>query len=126
MARPVQGGAAIPVAIVGTEDGSGNIQSSGNGIAVSELEFAPVGSHQSGVSISSAFPIVNPPGATKLLIQALTQNVRFTLDGSAPTASRGFQLKANDPPTIIPISATTTVKVIEEAATANLQYQYGS
>jgi hypothetical protein len=128
MTRPVQGGAALPVAIVGTENSDGSVSSitSTGGIPVSELEFSPVGSHASGTTISSALPLVNPPGATKLLIQALSQNIRYTLDGSNPTASRGFQLKAGDPPVIIPISASTKVIVIEETATASLQAQYGS
>lgn len=89
------------------------------------FEFSPVGSHSDGATISSATTLTPPTGATKILIQALTQNVRFTLDGTAPTASRGFQLKAGDPPMLIPLGASTVLKVIEEAATADLQYQWG-
>lgn len=124
--RRVQAGPATPVVIVGTENSDGSTSPASSGIAVDELQFNPVGSHSDGLAISSAQALVNPPGATKLLIQALSQNVRFTLDGSAPTTSRGFQLRAADPPIIIPIGVNTTVRVIEEAATADLQYQYGS
>ncbi len=85
----------------------------------------PIGAHNDGLDISSAVALNIPSGATKLLIQALTQNVRFTVDGTTPTASKGFQLKAGDPPVVIPISSGTSVKVIEEAATADLQYQFG-
>lgn len=118
-------GPAMPVILVGSEGTDGTIISGGD-VGVNELQFSPVGSHQDGPVISTAQALVNPAGATKLLIQALDQNVRFTLDGTTPTASKGFQLRAGDPPVIIPISANTTVKVIQEAATADLQYQYGS
>lgn len=83
-----------------------------------------VGSHSDGATISSATTLTPPTGATKILIQALDQNVRFTLDGTAPTASLGFQLKAGDPAVMIPVGAGMTLKVIEEAATADLQYQW--
>lgn len=80
--------------------------------------------HKSGTVISGATTLTPPTGATHLLIQALTQNVRYTLDGTAPTASLGFQLRAGDPPVIIPIGAGIVVKVIQELATASLQHQW--
>lgn len=89
-----------------------------------ELVIEPVGAHNSGLSIATAQTIARPTGATKLLIQALTQNVRYTLDGTVPTTSVGFQLKAGDPPVIIPLGTRTIIKVIQEAATAALQYQF--
>jgi hypothetical protein len=90
-----------------------------------EFIFNPIGAHNSGLSISSAVTLTPPAGATKLLIQTLTQNIRYTLDGTTPTASKGFQLVAGDPPIIIPIGHDMTVKIIEEASTASLQYQFG-
>lgn len=97
-----------------------------NEALISSLSFYPVGSHYDGTDISSATTLTPASGATKLLIQALTQNVRFTLDGTVPTASKGFQLAAGDPPTLIVLSSNTTIKVIQEAATADIQYQWGS
>ncbi len=88
------------------------------------LRFDPVGSHVDGTDISSVVTLTAENGATKLLIQALDQNVRLTLDGTIPTASKGFQLVAGDPPVMVWI-AGSTVKVIEEAATADIQYQWG-
>lgn len=87
--------------------------------------FNPVGAHDDGETISSAVTLTPPEGATKLMVQAHVQNVRFTLDGTAPTASLGFQIAAGDPPIIIPLGNGTTIKVIEEAATADLQFQWG-
>jgi len=91
----------------------------------SELAFKPLGAHSSGLDVSSAVTLSVPSGATQLLIQVFTQNLRITLDGTTPTSTTGFQIKAGDPPIIIPVSWPITVKVIQEAATASLQYQFG-
>lgn len=87
--------------------------------------FNPLGSHSSGADISSAVTLTAPAGATKLRMQAITQNVRYTLDGSTPTTSSGFELLAGDPAIIVPIESNTTVKVIEETSAADLEYQWG-
>lgn len=98
-----------------------------NGSWEVHLPFDPIGAHQDGAVITGAVVLTDtkPDDATKLLIQALGQNVRYTLDGTVPTATKGFQLKAGDPPVIIPLHSSTVVKVIEESATADLQYQWG-
>lgn len=83
------------------------------------------GAHSSGLAIVTAQTLTPPGDSTKLLIQALDQNVRYTLDGTTPTASVGFQLLAGDPPVVVPIGVDTVIKVIEEAATASLQFQWG-
>ncbi|HEX8186470.1 MAG TPA: hypothetical protein VF747_17015, partial [Blastocatellia bacterium] len=75
--------------------------------------FIPVGSHNDGLAISSAVALTKPAGATKLRIQALTQNIRYTLNGTTPTSSKGFQLKAGDPPITLHIAGGVTVTVIE-------------
>lgn len=90
-----------------------------------QLVFSPVGSHSDGATISSATTLTAPATATKIMMQAISQNVRFTVDGTAPETAKGFQLKAGDPPLILPLGRNTTLKVIEEAATADLQYQWG-
>lgn len=129
MARVIQGGSATPVVIVGTEnpDGSTSVSETG-GVGVSDLRFNPYNAHVDGLSISSAQTLTPPDSnVTKLLIQALTQNVRITLDGATtPTATIGFQIKAGDPMMIIPIGSRTVIRVIEEASGADLQYQWGT
>jgi trimeric autotransporter adhesin len=94
----------------------------GNG---SPSVYSPVGAHNSGLDISTAKTLTKPTGASKIIIQALTQNVRFTLDGTAPTTTLGFQLVAGGVPFIIEVPGTS-IKVIQEAATASLQYQWVS
>jgi len=90
------------------------------------LMFNPVGVHSDGTDVSSAVELSPPALATKIMMQSLTQNIRFTLSaGTTPTTTRGFQLLAGDPAVIIPLGPSTVVKVVEEAATADFQYQWG-
>ncbi len=87
--------------------------------------FNPLGAHNDGLVITSAVVITLTTGATKILMQALSQNVRYTLDSTTPTATLGFQLKAGDPPIILILEDGVVITVIEETATADLQYQLG-
>lgn len=89
-----------------------------------DLPFTLVGSHTSNSSLGSAVTLTPPTGARSLLIQAITQNIRVTFDGTTPTASIGFQIRAGDPPTIVDVPTGTTVKVIQETAGAAVQYQW--
>lgn len=97
------------------------------GVQEADFHFTPVGSHAeaslSGTVATTPTPAAN---ATKIMMQAFTQNIRYTLDGSAPDANTGFQLGTALPnkPTIMPISGGT-VKVITETGTASFQYQWG-
>ena len=88
--------------------------------------FKPIGAHTTNATLSSAVTLTIPANATKLLMQAITQNVRITLDNTTPTATVGFQLRAGDPAVVIPIAVGTVIKVIEETATATIQYQFGN
>jgi hypothetical protein len=88
------------------------------------LLFDPIGSHVDGTVITSATTLTPPATATKLLIQAMVQNIRITFDGTTPAAATGFQLKAGDPMLLIPLGDNMTIKVIEETATADIQYQW--
>lgn len=85
-----------------------------------------VGSHSDGATISAATVLARPAGGNVIILQALTQNVRYTLDGTVPTASKGFQLVAGDPPIAIPAGPGVVVTVIQEQATADLQVQWAT
>lgn len=104
-----------------TVEGTGSI-TTGKRVDVT-LMWDRVGVHTELTAVA-ATPIGMPAGAKRLLIQALSQNVRYTLDGSAPTTTRGFQLKAGDPPILIPVGANTAINVIQETATAEIEYQW--
>lgn len=98
----------------------------GDIFTTSPKPFRTVGAHATNASLATAVTLTPASGATKLLIQALTQNIRVTLDGTTPTATLGFQIKAADPAVVIPIAPGTVVKLIEELATATIQYQWGN
>src|SRR3990172_5934045 len=66
------------------------------------IKFNPKGAHGRETSLTAAFAPVVPAGATMCVVQALAQNVRFTLDGTTPTAAVGFQIAAGDRQRILP------------------------
>lgn len=64
----------------------------------------PVGGHLS-IAVNTVQPVILPTNANAWLVQAVTQNVRITLDagagGAMPTPTHGFQLRAGDAPVLI-------------------------
>lgn len=92
------------------------------------IGFTVVGAHgqYTAGTMDTAQTVTIPAGATKLLIQAFTQNARVTLDGTTPTASKGFRITAWNDPIEIPIGTGTSIKIISETAGAAVEYQFGS
>jgi len=91
--------------------------------------FNPIGVHiqeeELGVIVTLVPPNVAIP-PTKVLVQMRNQqNLRFTLDGSAPTPAFGFRLTAGRDPIMITLGPDTVVQFIEEAAGAILEYVWG-
>jgi hypothetical protein len=86
--------------------------------------FNIVGTHQSDATISTATVLTPPQGASKVIVQAQEQNVRYTLDGTTPTSAVGFLLYAGDTVTIS-IGTGTIIKMIEAASGAAIAYQWG-
>lgn len=87
------------------------------------IALLPVGSHTSA-GVASSTTLTAPAGSSAILLQATAENIRFTLDGTTPTASTGFQLRAGDAPLLVMLLNVTALKFIEETATAALQYQW--
>ena len=88
--------------------------------------FKPLGSHTQNSSLNSAVTLTPPnDSVSKLLIQATGKNVRFTLDGTTPTASKGFRLTVGDPALLIMLEKGTTIKVIGEHNNSVIDYQWG-
>lgn len=85
---------------------------------------APKG-YQQITALSAAVSLTVPAGADFALIQAVTQNVRWRDDGTAPTATVGMQLAAGD--TLAYDADLTAVQLIETAASAevNVTYYHG-
>lgn len=88
------------------------------------LSSADGGGHKTYTPGASAATVYIPLQARGILMQALTQNIRFTLDGTNPTASSGFQLKAGDPPLYIELGDRISLKVVRETAGAVLEYEF--
>lgn len=86
--------------------------------------FQPVGAHTQNAVLGSAVTLSLPDGANAFLMQVTGQSIKYTLDGSAPTTTRGFTLYPTGTPVIVYLPSNgTTVRVIETAATATLDYQ---
>lgn len=86
--------------------------------------LSPRGTHHSATIAGVFSPANKPPDAEWILVQALTQNARFTLDGTNPTATLGFQLVAGDPPVLIPLGADLYPEFFPETAGCIIQYQW--
>lgn len=85
--------------------------------------YNPIGSHATNGSLAAAVTLTPPTGANVLRIQAAAQAIRYTLDGTTPTASTGFLL-AVGVEADIPVAPGQVVKVIEVAASGSVQYQW--
>lgn len=86
--------------------------------------FIPLGSHAQDTSISAATTITaSDDKATHVMLQNSDPsiNVRYTIDGTAPTASLGFLLEPGWY-AIIPVQ-NVTLKVIETAVGGQVDYQ---
>jgi hypothetical protein len=100
-----------------------------HGTQVQLAPFNPLCGHVANTDISGVVTLTPCTGtADKLLIQSLDQNSYFTLDGTDPIPTGtviGFMLPRDDPPLLIAFSENTVFKIVEEAATASLQHQWG-
>ena len=91
------------------------------------VAFRPIGEHQTLTLGVDEHTLANEgAGARFILMQATDQDIRYTLDNSAPTTAHGFRMKADDPERLIPITSDTTIRVAGEVAGAFLEYQWGT
>jgi hypothetical protein len=97
----------------------------GKNYQTDSVPVTPVGAHGTNASLGAAVTLTPPAGADRLVIQAQAQTVRYTLDGTTPTASVGFQLFAGDTATI-QVGAGLTVRIIEETSGAAVGYQWAA
>jgi hypothetical protein len=92
----------------------------------SEFSCAVVGAHisVSTATLANKYTATKPAGATGLLVQNTgTTALRFTLDGTDPTASVGFQLPAYQYPFVIPCPGAA-IEFIRESAGGTLDAQW--
>jgi len=88
------------------------------------LGWQLVGSHTQNTSLSGVVSVTVPDGATAVLVNARSQAVAMTLDGTAPTATKGLLLEADKGTILIPVQRGQTLKFIEATASAKLDYQF--
>ena len=98
--------------------------------AAQQVAIAPLNPLDAHVSqaVDAQFGPERPAGdrARYLLVQAHTENVRYTLSiSSSPTATEGFVLTAGNDPIIIPVGGPdVNPQFISETAGAILEYQW--
>lgn len=92
---------------------------------LSGITGSGVEAHQATTLGAGVFELYVPPGATCVMIQACAQNIRYTLTGSNPTTTFGFQLVAAAQPIVINLNNKTFLKFIRETAGAVLQITFG-
>lgn len=87
--------------------------------------FIPVGSNVLDSTIDTATELTNPAGRFDgLFVTVETQNVRYTIDGSAPVAGGNGHLLEVGPGVILPFGQGTTYKFIADTAGAKINYQF--
>jgi hypothetical protein len=79
---------------------------------------------QYGVSVVAAASLTVPAGSVAALIVVNTQPVRFTNDGTTPTAAVGVLLKVGSQMFVNSPEVLAALKFIETAATATIDVSY--
>lgn len=93
-------------------------------IAGGELSGATPLGHDQETSLGTATGLTTiPTGATKALIQAEAQNVRWSDDGVNPTTTTGMRLLAGES---VMLGNLAALLFIEEAGSAKLNVSYYS
>lgn len=88
------------------------------------IQYKAVGTRDNQ-SVSSTKTYTIPAGANGALVQAISQNVRVSLSSAAPaTSSDGMQIRAGDPPVLIPLAEGDSFTAQQETATATFYVQY--
>lgn len=90
-----------------------------------EFSVTPVGAHTHLAALAAVQNLVKPATATALLCQNTgTAAIRYTLDGTDPTAALGFLLSNSAwDPVLIPCPGAA-IEMIQVAAGAALDYQW--
>lgn len=93
----------------------------------SPLLFSPgtTETHKSPVIGSALHVPYVPPNAKCILVQANAKDVRYTMEGTAPTAVFGFVLVAGDAPILIELNEHIKLQFFGTDAAAQLSYCFG-
>ena len=81
--------------------------------------------HQQVTGLSGVKTLTLPAGARQAHLQAITQDIRYTLDGTTPSSTNGLLLSAADYPTPITLEQGLAIaKFLEATASAVLNVAY--
>lgn len=86
------------------------------------MAFTPKGYEQI-TSLGTAQSLTVPTGAQYARIQAVTQNVRWRDDGTAPTSTVGMRIVLDEVPMFYG-GDLSAIQFIEESASAELNVSY--
>lgn len=89
----------------------------------SDFHFEVRNSH-TVLATSTIRSLTVPATANGVILQADGEDIRFTLDGTDPTTSLGFLLKNGSLPLRLDVAPGVVLKFLQNAASANLQYQF--
>lgn len=97
-------------------------------IDTNQPHFKPLnGEPHRSYTINTTLFVYNVPNNCNVVrVQALAQNIRYTLDGTNPTTASGFRMTAGAVPIDIYLADTITLKFIGEASGAILELQAGA
>jgi len=98
-----------------------------NQLRTSKFNVLPINNITRNASLASAATLTIPPKACGLFLQVESGNINYTLDGSTPTTGAtgvGFKRAATDGVVRIDLFPGATVRLIEQAASAVIQYQF--
>lgn len=87
--------------------------------------FYPLDTHISETLDANVYTPTIPTRVKLVVVQAIDQNIKYTLDGTNPTSVAGFLIPKDQHPITIPISNATTLKFIRVASGAILELQFG-
>ncbi len=86
-------------------------------------EYLPAsGIHEFISDLSGSTALTVPTGATKCIVQAEGQNVRWRIDAVAPTASVGHLIEANKSETFV--GGLSSLRFIETASSGTLNVTF--
>jgi len=88
------------------------------------VQVSPVSNGQLFTVLSAAAQLSIPDKANAVYLQAFTQDVRFTLDGTTATTTNLLAVIAGEPPLLITFPPGTQISVIEATASASLAVQW--
>lgn len=86
----------------------------------------PSGLSQTSLTSSAASTVTQKTGSTAFMVQAITNNVYWTFDGSTPSSTNGMTIIAASQPLVLPIGAAGGLTHKFQAATGTAVVNFQS